>query len=336
MKRILIAACAVAVTVGGLTSIGSSPAAADPAREAVGSGYGASVNLLGTPAINAAGLATATLPPGGTVGPNTLVLVPAAPILVSGTAVGFASANVDSILLSSLTQVSQSTPGPYNVGGLGLLQGLDVGVGVAAPPTIPLVSASAVRAEAVGVCRGTTASYSANSEIDDLKIAGTPVALNAPITGLIDSLNTLLAPLSQVISIQRNQVTVTSEGATVNALRVTVLATGGGAPVLDLVVGHADASGLKCGPPPPQCSDGQDNDGDGLIDRNDPGCITNGVYNPNDNDETDAQGTSQLAQGTSQLARTGGDQSSTLPLAGAFALLALGALALRRRSQASR
>ena len=43
-------------------------------------------------------------------------------------------------------------------------------------------------------------------------------------------------------------------------------------------------------PPPAACSDGLDNDGDGLVDRDDPGCYTfnnriTGTYNPNDNVE---------------------------------------------------
>jgi hypothetical protein len=40
-------------------------------------------------------------------------------------------------------------------------------------------------------------------------------------------------------------------------------------------------------PPKPQCSDGIDNDGDGTIDANDPGCLSgpNDTYDPNDNDE---------------------------------------------------
>ncbi len=37
----------------------------------------------------------------------------------------------------------------------------------------------------------------------------------------------------------------------------------------------------------PQCSDGQDNDGDGKTDYNDPGCYQSGIYNPQDNSETD-------------------------------------------------
>jgi uncharacterized repeat protein (TIGR01451 family) len=39
--------------------------------------------------------------------------------------------------------------------------------------------------------------------------------------------------------------------------------------------------------PAPQCSDGADNDGDGKIDSQDPGCYQNGAYNPADNSETD-------------------------------------------------
>ena len=37
-----------------------------------------------------------------------------------------------------------------------------------------------------------------------------------------------------------------------------------------------------------QCADGRDNDGDGLTDRNDPGCLSGpgGTYNPNDDDES--------------------------------------------------
>ena len=36
-----------------------------------------------------------------------------------------------------------------------------------------------------------------------------------------------------------------------------------------------------------KCADGIDNDGDNLIDMNDPGCMNNGVYDPSDNDETE-------------------------------------------------
>jgi hypothetical protein len=37
----------------------------------------------------------------------------------------------------------------------------------------------------------------------------------------------------------------------------------------------------------PDCSDTLQSDGDGLADAHDPGCITNGVYDPDDQDEAD-------------------------------------------------
>ncbi len=254
--------------------------------------------------VNQAGLATATLPPGEDDGPNALVLVPAEPVAVSGTAVGVANAHVASDVPSSLEQVAQAAPGPYNARGVGLIEDLDVLLGVAPAPGTPdlrqsVVSASLVRGEAVGVCRAGRAVYSANSEIVDLNVGGTDVPLNAPISGLIDTINMTLEPLAQVANIKRNEVVVTSDGAAVNALHVTILSTTGGAPVLDLIVGRAEVRGLQCAPvaqqvtstPPPQ-----------------------------------------TRAGGGELARTGGDLSSTAPVALGLSVLAFTILALRRRS----
>ena len=47
----------------------------------------------------------------------------------------------------------------------------------------------------------------------------------------------------------------------------------------------ANATVTVTGAPQPECSDGIDNDGDGVKDANDPGCYTNGVYDPNDTSE---------------------------------------------------
>ena len=342
MKKVRLAACAVALSVGGLTPLGLSPADADTAATAVASAFGANSNIGGTTAIDKAGLATATLPPGQDVGPNQLLLVPVVPIAVNGTAVGMANAHAASDLPTALEQVPQAVPGPYNARAVGLVNGLNVLFGTPTPvPGLPdlgvgLISADAVRGEAVGVCRAGTAVYSANSEIVALKIGGMDVALNQPITGLVDTLNTLLQPLSAVVDIERNEVIVTAQGAIVNALHLTVLGGIGNpatTPLLDLVVGTAAVNGLQC-PRLPQCSDTQDNDGDGKIDAQDPGCINDrGVYDPNDDDETDPL-PKTAAVPTAELPRTGGD--STAPLAGGLAVLALGALALRRRSLAGR
>jgi len=339
MKKVRLAACAVALTVGGLTPLGLSPAAADPAATAVASAFGASANVGGTPSPDKAGLATATLPPGQDVGPEQFVLGPVdAPTLVLGTAVGVANAHAASDVPTALEQVSQAVPGPYNARGVGLLTNLSVGVNFGVP--VELITAEAVKGEAVGVCRAGTAVYSANSEIVNLRIGGMAVALNQPITGLVDTLNTLLQPLQAVVDIKRNEVIVTAQGAIVNALHVTILGGIGvpanPAPLLDLVVGSAAVNGLQC-PPPRQCSDTRDNDNDGKIDAQDPGCINDrGVYDPNDDDETDPlpKTAAVPAGNTTELPRTGGD--STAPLAGGLAALALGALALRRRSLAGR
>ena len=153
-KRLLVGS-AVALTIGGSVPLGMSPAGAAPAAAATATAYGANASLAGTPVVNKAGLATATLPPGEDDGPNALVLVPAEPVAVSGTAVGVANAHVASDIPSSLEQVAQAVPGPYNARGAGLIEDLDVLLGVAPVPGTPdlrqsVVSASLVRGEAVG------------------------------------------------------------------------------------------------------------------------------------------------------------------------------------------
>jgi hypothetical protein len=68
--------------------------------------------------------------------------------------------------------------------------------------------------------------------------------------------------------------------------------------VADVLLGHAEVGPLTCAAAaaPPQCSDTTDNDGDGVIDAEDPGCHSDGnadnpdSYEPNDDDETNAAG----------------------------------------------
>lgn len=367
MKRIPLAACAVALTVSGLVPFGLSPAAADTASAGRAQGFGANANLSGSPLIDRAGLAEVTLPPGGVAGPEELILLDqTAPIAVSGTAVGVAGASAASTLTSTLAQTQQAVQGPYNLAGVGLVEDLDVLAGTPTPvPPLPdigvsLVSASAVRGEAVGVCRAGVAQYSADSEVADLQVGGTPLIENATLEDLVDTLNDVLQPLSFVVDIERNEVSeLPGGGIQVNALHVTVLGgIGATTPVLDLVVGHAEVGGLQC-PATAQCADGQDNDGDGVIDAQDPGCINNGVYDPNDNDErnecvdtVDNDGDGRVDFGpdpgcespqddderdlprTAELPRTGGDLTATAPISIGLSVLAFAALALRRRSQA--
>lgn len=72
--------------------------------------------------------------------------------------------------------------------------------------------------------------------------------------------------------------------------RALVLVT----PAVDIVIAEAtaDIKGNPCAvTAPPQCSDAVDNDGDGLIDPTDPGCLSGpgNTYDPNDNSELDTQ-----------------------------------------------
>ncbi len=340
MKKVRLAACAVALTVGGLTPLGLSPAAADPATTALASAYGLNLDLAGSTVVDEAGLAESALPPGGNV-LSDLINVPAASLLETGAARGNATTSAASSIPSVLDERVQLVPGPYNARAVGQVDDLGVVLDLDGPDLdlleLALVSADAVRAEAVGVCRSGQALYSGQSEVVNLEINGQPLGLDDPVTGLVDAVNTILEPLAQVVDIDRNVVTPFAGGISVNALVVTVLPLAGGAPLAQLIVGNAQVGGLQC-PRVPQCSDTLDNDGDGRIDAQDPGCLNDqGVFDPNDDDETDRLPQTNGNTGSTgggELPRTGGD--STAPLAGGLAALALGALALRRRSLAGR
>ena len=341
MKKVRLAACAVALSVGGLSPLGLSPAAADPASTAGARAYGANLNLAGNPVIDRAGLAESVLPPGGD-DVSDLLLVPVEPVAVDGAARGQATTSAASTIPSLLDEQVQPVPGPYNTRAVGQVD--DLAVLLAVPTAVQgvnlelaTISADAVRAEAVGVCRNGQAVYSAQSEQVNLEINNEPLGLDAPVTDLLGAINDLLEPLNAVADIELNQVApLPGGGIQVDALVVTVLgAVGTVDPLVELRIGHAEVAGLQCPPANrPQCSDTEDNDGDGKIDANDPGCINNGVYDPNDDDERDLPRTTQQPP-DGALPRTGGDSSTTLPIAGGFAALALGALVLRRRSQAS-
>lgn len=361
MKKALLAASVVALSVGGLAPVGLTAAGADPVSNAFASAFGANLDVLGTPAVDQEGLATATVPPGQDVGPNSFLLVPVQPVVISGTAVGEANAHVASDIPTALTQQSQAIAGPYNARGVGLTENLGLLLNAGTeelPVEVGLLTATAVRGEAVGVCVNGTPRYSAQSEIIDLRVADTDVGLNDPLTDLIGTISDALAPIASVVTIEQNVVNVTAEGATVDALRVTALGLLG-EPLLDLVVGHAEVGGLVCAAANlPECSDGADNDGDGVIDAQDPGCITpDGVFDPNDDDErnecidgvdndgdgridfgddpgcSSPQDDDERDGGGQLLARTGGT-SSTAPIAFGLMALAIGAMAVRRRSLA--
>ena len=62
----------------------------------------------------------------------------------------------------------------------------------------------------------------------------------------------------------------------------------------------------------PVCSDGVDNDGDGTIDRNDPGCFVNDVYVPTKASEVEAAALAHCARGQLRLTDVFGRNGRTV------------------------
>jgi hypothetical protein len=365
MKRALAMSGVAAVTL----ITGASPAAADTVARGQASSYGATIEVGGEAVVPPTPTASVTAPPPGTAS-NTVIDIPADPLAVSGTLTAAATVHQASDIPTSLTVVQQQVAGPYNATATSLVEGLRVLLDVP-EAGLALLSADAVRSEAAAVCTAGV-QYTAASEIIDLRVGGEVIPLNAPVQDLIDAISGVLADtgLNQVVDVQRNVVTPTENGISVDALVVTVLAAAGDTPVGRVVIGHAEVSAAQCGTMP-QCSDGEDNDGDGqidhpndpdcdspedpsefpecsddvdnadaedeLADEADPGCHSDGdagnpdSYVATDDDETDDVGTQPQTQTQGpSLARTGGE--SALALAAVLGALGLAGLALRRRS----
>jgi hypothetical protein len=147
---------------------------------------------------------------------------------------------------------------------------------------IPAITLAVLTSSADASCKDGDSVFSSAGEVVNLRIGGTVVQL--PTNGDPFTVDLGLAQL------YLNRVVTTQNSITRRALQLTV-------PLLrlDIVIAEAEADveGKPCGnqppPPPPECSDKQDNDGDGKIDENDPGCHSgpHGSYNPHDDDERD-------------------------------------------------
>lgn len=363
-RRVIGAAGALAGAL--LLLLPAGAAGAEPAGAGQASAFGATISAGGQTVVPPTPEASLTAPPGGTVH-ETLVDIPAEPVAVSGTLQADAAVHGLSDLPSTLTVNSQAVAGPYNARAYSLVEGLDVLLDTPSEG-VSLLSADAVRAEAVAVCAAGTAKYSANSEIVDLRVGGEAIPLNAPTEQIVDAIGDLLeqTTLNQVVDVERNVVTTTADGIAVDALVVTVLAAAG-TPVAEVRIGHAEVRALDCTARMPECSDGSDNDGDGAVDHpadqqctspqddseapecsngrddadpedtladvgSDPGC-TDAADDSETDDGTAVNAGAQPGGGgrvgTPTLARTGGDAS--VALAAGLGLLGLAGLVLRRR-----
>ena len=348
--RVAAVATILAATVLAFGPMGN--AGADPVSAGTASAYGVTANLGGQEVIPPTPAQEASVV-GESDAEETLVEVPADPLVVSGTFTASAKAHDASDIASVLQVNQQEVDGPYNTQGFTLVEGLDVAPN-SVEEEVSLVTAEVIRSEAVGVCTGGAVQYSANSEIVNLEIGGTDVPLNGPLEEVLAGIDTVLTEttLDQVIDIEYNRVTESADGIAVDALVITVLAAAGEDPAGEIVIGHAETGGLVCGAAAqaPECSDGADNDGDGKIDHpDDPGCdspeddsevdapqCSDGIDNdgdgkidhpndpgcdsPQDDDETDQL----VAVPDDVLPRTGGESTTALVIGAAMALAAFG------------
>lgn len=142
----------------------------------------------------------------------------------------------------------------------------------------PGITADVLTSRADVGCVNGQPSFSTAGEVVALRIGGTLIAI--PPGG-----GPLTVPIPLVGTLYLNEVVTGPGRVTRRALRLDTL-------LVDVVIAEStvNVEGNPCGatpPPPPQCSDGIDNDGDDLVDAKDPGCLSGpgGKYNPDDNDE---------------------------------------------------
>jgi hypothetical protein len=265
-------------------------AAADPVGSGHASSFGATASLTDQAIIPPTPTAEVTAPPFGDDADSTAIPIDADPLLVNGTLIAKAAVHQASDIPSEIGQAAskQAVEGPYNAAAVGQIEDLTL-LPKALPEAASLVSADLVRAEAVAVCKAGAVQYSASSEIVDLKIGGQD-PLSGPLNDLIAQLEDALEPLAPLVNVELNVVSKTADGASVDALVVTLLEAAGTPPLATVKLGHAEVSGVACGGAGdvPQCNDSVDNDNDALIDTADPGCHTDGdATNPETFDPTD-------------------------------------------------
>lgn len=334
----------MAVGAAALLALGTAhPAAADTIGAGKASSFAITADILGTNAIPPTPEAKTDAPADGEVD-ETLIGIPGDPLVVNGTLIARSAVHAASDLASELNQTQQSVAGPYNARAIGQIEDLSLLINEGIPGG-QLISADLIRAEAVAVCSAGAVQYSANSEVVDLQIADQD-PFSGPLNDALKQITEGLAPLADLVSVELNVVTPSATGASVDAVVVTLLQAaadnGAPGPLVQVRLGHAEVKDVSCGGggggPVPQCSDTADNDGDGLIDKADPGCHSDGdatndaSYEPADDDETDAavlSGGALPKTDAGVLAATGG--SAATGLAAALGAVGLVLVALRRR-----
>ncbi|MEQ1786151.1 MAG: hypothetical protein ABL966_03790 [Acidimicrobiales bacterium] len=296
MRKALVSGLLTSILVAASVTAAHS-AGADPALAGTASAYAATASVAGTELIPPTPEASATAPPFADDATTTIPL-DVDPVAINGTLTADVAVHEDADLTSFLEQPAAAQPvdGPYNALALGQIEDLEVLIDMI-DDGVSVLEADALRAEAVAVCSGNTVTYSASSEVVNLVIGGED-PLSGPLNDLITQITSAInaSPLVDLLDIDVNVVTETADGVSVDALVVSVLtALDEDAPLVQVRLGHAEVADVTCGAAAalPQCSDDDDNDGDGVIDADDPGCHTDGdasnpdSYDPNDDDEAD-------------------------------------------------
>ena len=129
-------------------------------------------------------------------------------------------------------------------GGLAKVENLTIQLG-----GVPVIlGVSAATSSATGRCVGgsTTPQLTGASNVATLTLGGQALELDP----LVNAINQLLQPLNQIIDIDQNVQIRTATSLTQQALRVRVLPTAGGAPLVDVVVAESKAgfNGPVCDP----------------------------------------------------------------------------------------
>ncbi|MGQ0434447.1 MAG: hypothetical protein ACT452_18835 [Microthrixaceae bacterium] len=247
----VVGVVAIAAILG--AGAGGGSAAADPVATGSASAFALQVAANGTDVIAPMPVAATAAPAAGeTV--ETVIDIPASPLAVSGTLIARSAVHEASDLASELVQSDQTLAGPYNARAIGQIEGLNVLIDEAIPGGA-LIHADVLRAEAVAVCTAGQVSYSAESEVVNLQIAGDD-SLSGPINDLVDEITAGInaSPLAQLVTVEVNVLTITPTGAAVDALVVKLLPAGTGAEATPLVLGrfgHAEVANVGCAPAAP-------------------------------------------------------------------------------------
>ena len=278
-KRVL-AYLTTLVLVASMAAVLGGSAYGDTVSNAEAAAYG--VQLQGPVPISPTPSVSATAPGSEE---DALIEIPASPALTSATASVVAQAErestLDATLQATMDAQRQRLPKKWNARGYAITEDLAAAA--------DMVTADVVESESVAACAGGDTVFGSAARIVNLSVGGTaiPVLNPTPNQVLFDQAGI------RIVAWETNWdpgTGRTTDGATVFANALHITGPGG----IDLIVSHSEASAACAAAQDlKECEDRRDNDGDGVIDEDDPGCHSDGdpdnpaSYNPKDDDERD-------------------------------------------------